>query len=74
MEVVVLDGLGGLLHLGFERAEAVGDGEIEGARVLPALGVSEYIAIDGLRLGDVVVSGEWVVGLQAHCEAVFLQE
>ena len=74
MEVVVLDSLSGLFHLGFERAEAVGDGEIEVARLLPALGVSEYIAIDGLRLGDVVVSGEWVVGLQAHCEAVFLQE
>lgn len=74
LEVVVLDGLGGLLHLGFERAEAVGDGEIEVARLLPALGVSEHVAIDGLRFMYVVFAGEWAVGLQTDGKAVFLQE
>ena len=74
-EVVVGDAVVDFLDGGFERAEAVGDGDVEAAAAVDERGaVAGVIAVDGFGCPAVFASADGVGGAHAHLQAVFLEE
>ena len=60
-------------HLGFERAEAVGDVDAVIAVVEAWEAVAAVVAVDGALAASAVLL-EWAVGTNGDGQAVFLEE
>ena len=73
-EVVVLDGLVGLLNACFERTEAVADADFEATHDEAVLVPTGVVTLIGVALHRGVLAVEETVGTQAHCQAVLFEE
>ena len=73
-EVIVLDGLIGLLNAGLERAEAVADADFKATHDKAVLAPTGVVTLIGVALHRSVLAVEETVGAQAHCQAVLLEE
>ena len=73
-EVVVLDGLVGLLNACLERAEAVADADFEATHDEAVLVPTGVVTLIGVALHRSVLAVEEAVGAQAYCQAVLLEE
>ena len=73
-EVVVLDGLVGLLNACLERTEAVADADFEVSHDKAVLVPTGVVTLIGVALHRSVLAVEETVGTQAHCQAVLFEE